>query len=244
MISINTKKKVNRNNSFFISQGSLKLDNLDQSEDLLSIETDKREREEINELIKNIIAMNLSETKERMHKEFIKFQHHIKDSVQSYSQQIKNITAYEKRLIEQYTDMKIKTDKIEIISEKISKIEEKFTTNEIRFNNLSKDFHNAVNKYDDIYLNNLIVPGKIGNYCKYKNIKDFILYVFNKFNEYDLKKENDLLKMKLNQEKQEKFINKISCEINSLRNETMKMNANRKIYFEEKLAEEINKIIV
>ena len=224
-----SKKKVFRNNSLFGTQINLKLDNLDISEELISIERNKREREEINELIRNLIASNLSETKEKIHKEYLQFQHRINDSIQNYSQQIKNITACEKRLIEQYAETKIKTDKIEIIAEKTSKIEEKMTTYEVRFNNLSKDFHNAVNKYDDLYLNNLTIPGKIGNYCKYKNVKDFLLYAFNKFNEYDLKKESDMLKMKITQEKLDKFINKFSCEMTLLRDEAMQINTKKKI---------------
>ena len=242
MTTINPKKIIQRNNSLFSTEIKLKLDNLEQSEEIVTLERNRREREEVNESIKNIIAINLAETKEKIHKEYLQFQHRINDSIQTYSQQIKNITACEKRLIEQYADTKIKTDKIEIVSEKISKIDERLTTYEIRFNNLSKDFRNAVSKYDSLFLDNMTVPGKIGNYCKYKNIKEFLSYAFNKFNEFDLKRENDVSMMKLNQDKIDRFIKKFTCEMNSLRDEAIQLTAKKVNYLEKRLGEETTKI--
>ena len=47
---------------------------------------------------------------------------------------------------------------------------EHIINNDVRINSLRKDFDNACYKYDKIYLNNLIVSGQIGDYCKYKTI--------------------------------------------------------------------------
>jgi hypothetical protein len=40
--------------------------------------------------------------------------------------------------------------------------------------NFEKDFKLLQNKLDTIYLENLVIPGKIGEYCTYKNLREYI----------------------------------------------------------------------
>jgi len=47
-------------------------------------------------------------------------------------------------------------------------------TLELKLGNLEKDFSNACNKYDRHYLENMVLPGTIGDYCKYKNLKEYL----------------------------------------------------------------------
>ena len=44
--------------------------------------------------------MNMAKIRETIYKEYMQFQHRINDSIQSYSQNLKNISLFEKRLIE------------------------------------------------------------------------------------------------------------------------------------------------
>ncbi len=44
---------------------------------------------------------------------------------------------------------------------------------EIKLSNLQKDVSNACTKYDKHYLDNMIVPGLIGDYCKFRNLKEY-----------------------------------------------------------------------
>jgi hypothetical protein len=45
---------------------------------------------------------------------------------------------------------------------------------DIRLNSFQKEFSNACYKYDKIYLENLHLPGTIGENCTYKNLRDYI----------------------------------------------------------------------
>ncbi len=44
----------------------------------------------------------------------------------------------------------------------------------ICLNSFEKQLRDAINKYDKIVLENLIVPGTIGEYCQFKNLKEYI----------------------------------------------------------------------
>ena len=238
-MSYTTKKNLSKSNSLFSTQ--LKASQEIPNDSPIKL-TEKDREEEINKKIKNIISINLADLKEKTHKDYLQFQYRINDSIQSYTQKVKTLTACEKRLIEQFADIKIKTEKIESLSEKLTKIDDRLTTYEIRFNNLLRDFKEAVSKYDDLFLDNMNVPGKIGKYCKYKNIKEFLSYTFNKFNEFDLKKESDAAKTKYNMEKVEKFIKKINFEMDIIREESGQIINKRIGLFEKKIGEDIIEI--
>jgi hypothetical protein len=49
------------------------------------------------------------------------------------------------------------------------------TNHEIKLNSVSKDLKDSISKYDKIYLENLFLPGIIGeSNCRFKNMKEFI----------------------------------------------------------------------
>ena len=225
-------------------------ENLEDTKGNMSLEKEKRKNKEkeldkekeTNKLIHNILSINLAEFKETIHKEYLQFQHRINDSLQNYSQKLKNIFACEKRLIDQYADIKIQTEKIELNSDKIAKIDDRLTTYEIRLTNLLRDFRSSCSKYDMLFIDNMTVPGKIGNYCKFRNIKEFLAYAYTKFEEFDLKKESDIAKMKNNQEKIDKLIQKTNIEMNMLREESTQITTKKVGYVEQKLGGEIQDI--
>lgn len=91
---------------------------------------------------------------------------------------------------------KSKIEKIDDFISFISKTNDVLTTHEIRINLAIKEISNAKYKYDKIIIDNLHVPGFIGDYCKYKNLKEYLdfnikeMFVLNSFkqkNEMDLK---------------------------------------------------------
>ena len=205
-------------------------------------EREMEKEKEVDKLIKNILSINLAEMKEAIHKEYLQFQHTINDSIQNYSQKLKNLSACEKRLIEQFADIKMKMEKVETTSDKVNDVDDRVTTYEIRLTNLLRDFQSACIKYDGLFIDNMTVPGKIGNYCKYRNIREFLSFAFNKFNEFDLKKESDNTKMKNNQEKIDKFIKKIKIEMDILREESVQLSNKKAGFVEKKLTEEIDAI--
>ena len=238
--------KIGRSNSLFSTQIKLRQELSEKNKEKNLKESDKKldkaKEEDIKIFIKKMISINLSELKESIHKEYLQFQHRINDSIQSYSQNLKNISTSEKRLIEQYADIKIKAEKIELFSDKLTKIDDRLTVCEIRFNNLLRDFKQAVDKYDSLFLDNMSIPGIIGKFCKYKNIKEFLYYAYNKFNTFDLKRESDVAQMKYSQEKMQKFMKKINCEMDIIREESIQITTKKAGFLEKRINEEINEI--
>jgi len=44
----------------------------------------------------------------------------------------------------------------------------------LRLVNLQKDLSQLNEKYDKIFEENLIIPGTIGDFCKFKNMREYI----------------------------------------------------------------------
>ena len=236
---LNHNQNNKKNNIFETQLESIKGNSNNQNNNQ---KVEEEKEQQTNILIRKFLSMNLSEFKESIHREYLQFQHRINNSILNLSQKVKNVSDCENRLIEQFADIKIKTDKIELISDKLSQIDDKITIYEIRSTNLNRDFKAAVDKYDSLFLDNLHVPGKIGKFCKYKNIREFLAYALNKFNEFDLKRESDNAKMKYSQEKIDKYMKKINCEIDVLREEIMQISNKKAAFLEKKIKEEITEV--
>ena len=68
----------------------------------------------------------------------------------------------------------------ELISYK-KKANDQMISHEFKLTQLQKDLSNATYKYDKMYLDNLIIPGSIGDYCRYRNLKEYLEVLFFKF---------------------------------------------------------------
>ena len=79
-----------------------------------------------------------------------------------------NITITQKEKIEKITDFQKFQDRTT----------DHLLMQELRLNNLQKDLNTSCAKYDRHYLDNLIVPGLVGDYCKFKNLKEFVDVIF------------------------------------------------------------------
>jgi hypothetical protein len=51
---------------------------------------------------------------------------------------------------------------------------EKMITQGVKMNGIYKELKDAVSKYDKIYLENLFIPGVIGEFCRFKNNREFV----------------------------------------------------------------------
>ena len=202
----------------------------------------KKNDEETQKLVKNIISINFSDFKESIYKENIQFQSKINNTIKSYSKQLNSLSNYERILVEQFSNIKNKIEKIDIFSDKLTKFEDKLTILEIRLNNLLRDYHESVTKYDDLFLDNMSVPGKIGKFCKFKNIREFLSFAFDKINQFDLKTENFDVKLKNSREKVDKLLKKFACEMDLARDETQQVASKKFDLYEFKLNSEIKEI--
>ncbi len=51
-------------------------------------------------------------------------------------------------------------------------------THSCKLDNISKDLNEACNKYDKFFIENLSLPGIIGEGSKYKNMRDYIDVIY------------------------------------------------------------------
>lgn len=62
---------------------------------------------------------------------------------------------------------------IELVAFK-KKMNDQIISHEFKLTQLQKELSNATYKYDRMYLDNLIIPGTIGDYCRYRNLKEYL----------------------------------------------------------------------
>ena len=103
-----------------------------------------------------------------------------KESLEQFDLKIKDL----KTLLNQYqnetniflTKEDFQEEKKDIINQATNKkmFDEKFTAIDIQISALRKDMSESNFKYDKIFIDQLTLPGIIGNKCKYKSIKDYI----------------------------------------------------------------------
>ena len=70
---------------------------------------------------------------------------------------------------------KVLIDSIHSIKTWENKAQDQITNIEIRLNGIQRELKDTVSKYDKIFMENLFIPGMIGeNNCRYKNMREFI----------------------------------------------------------------------
>ena len=91
-----------------------------------------------------------------------------------------------------------------------TKTNEKLTSHEIRLNNIREYFSKATQKYDEIYLDNMELPGYIGPCAKYKNCQIFFLEVIKDLATLNKYREKNIIDLKMYKDKLETIINSIN----------------------------------
>ena len=155
------------------------------------------------ELNNKKILDEINEAKSTFKINYNNLEHKIYSYIESIEKKITKFDSIEKEIANIFAINNVKSEKIEEILLKISSIETKNLNHYCSFNILQKEFIETKNKLDKMYLNNLCLPGHIGECCKFKNLKDFLMFVIDKFHELDLYKD-------LNKEKLKSYDKKIS----------------------------------
>ena len=84
---------------------------------------------------------------------------------------------------------------------------------------IERDFDNACYKYDRIILNNLQIPGLIGESCTYKNMKEYLIHINKRLNELNVNKDRQEITLKENTKKLEIASQKVAIENEKLKKE-------------------------
>ena len=163
--------------------------------------------------------------------------------IQSFTEKIeanqKNIEKFKKETNIFLTKEEFKSEKREIIRESSNKNsnDEKLTSIEIQIEALRKDLTDSCFKYDKIYIDQLTLPGIIGDGCKFKGVKDYIKQNIEDLSNINYTNEKTLKDIRMGKAKMENRIKEFNIQIESYK-QTINQNLNIKIaQFEERLDE-------
>ena len=194
----------------------------------------------------NISLTQLNKFKEDMLKQLKDIENKMYlDTIDLKKEMFSKVNMFEKTLNEQgihiaslnekHIQSQVQYDKLVELDKSYRKLNEESMTQSLRIKNLDKSVQDNFYKYDRLYLDNLCIPGLIGDYCKFKNFKDFIESNQNQLQSLLNFKNKHTLDLKNYKEKLENIIGQFTLQVSQI-------DRNNKDYTNLKL-ENIEKII-
>ena len=196
---------------------------------------------------KEEILSLISEKEINLNSKIEKFNEQLSQVELNYEKKTQNIT-------QQYNDFTTTAAKINNRLDRLNSYEafthktnDQLVSHEIRLTNLNKELQKAINKYDKIYLDNLVLPGYIGECCKFKNAKEFFDDTITQLSLLNTFKEKQILDLKKYKDRLETIIHNFNLQVENntkanmkYTNETCERNEKK---FKEKF-EELNERIL
>ena len=122
---------------------------------------------------KEEIVNSLCQVEEKAEFKISQFDSYLNNQLESFQMKISELYLIINSLTEKTTKLEMKVDTINNTMPNIKKVSETVTTSEIKLENIEKDIEKMKIKYEK-NLDNLQVKGVIGEFCKYKNFKEFV----------------------------------------------------------------------
>ena len=143
-----------------------------------------KKKEDLNSLayFKEEMINSLSQMEEKTSNKISYFDSFLHNQLESFQSKLSDFQSLINVLSEKTTKLEMKTESLSNSMPQLKNVNENLITSDIKIANLEKDFEKMCNKYDKIFSENLKVQGVIGDYCKFKSIKDFINVTFNEVN--------------------------------------------------------------
>jgi hypothetical protein len=110
---------------------------------------------------------------------------------------------------------KVKLEKIDDLLMFQKKTTDQMITHEVKLTQIQKDLTAACYKYDKIYLDNLILPGTIGDFCRFKNMKEYIEHNIGQIASLNSFKEKHSIDLKSYKDKLELMIKQINMQLDN-----------------------------
>ena len=130
--------------------------------------------------------------------------------------------------------------------EKISKIvnfkkktEESMFIYDTKINSLERDLSNAIYKMDQTINNTILVPGLIGNTCKYPTVRAFLDYCNKTFMDLNAFKDKNIIDLKKYKTKIESLVTSFNLQIENIQNKFIDYFNKRFVEVETKLMDRI-----
>ena len=153
--------------------------------------------------------------KDDISKKFFDYDNKMINYVSEIENKMENLNEKWNRLFEEINVVKVKNEKSEQLETKINDFQLLIAQHDVRINNLMKDLSDACFKYDKMFLNNLQVPGQIGDCCKWKNLKEYLIYKKKEFNLLDAYKQKNQMNFQSYKDKLDLITGKLNNQVDN-----------------------------
>ena len=120
------------------------------------------------------------------------------------------------------------------------KINESLLNNEMKIDSIKYDLKNSINKYDNLFLENIFCPGLIGNSNKYKTFRELLDYILSQIRNLNSFKDTNNIDFKTYKVKLDNSIQNFKFQFDGI-NRTLKEYTNKQFYdCEEKIKNNFN----
>ncbi len=142
--------------------------------------TEKLSEESIRAIIKDECHNILKEMNSKLNNSITNTHNELSDQINILNDSQSKISIKLDELNHMVNTDKAYVDRIQDLLNFQKKINDQINSHELRLTNATKSLKDACYKYDNIYLENLCIPGVIGEFCRFKTIKDYIeVIIFN-----------------------------------------------------------------
>ena len=152
---------------------------------------------------KNEILSIINENNKKLEEKIEKYKIQITTTENEYDKNTKRINSQYTEILNSQAQLNTRLDKLKGYDAFVLKTNDQITSHELRLNAIKTDLTKSIHKYDKIYLDNLILPGYIGEFSKYKNCQIFFDDVILQLSKLNSFKEKNILDLKSYKEKLE-----------------------------------------
>ncbi len=165
----------------------------------------------------------------------------INDTINQMTTKLDLLTSKLENLDTYFNEYKIKVDKIDEFIQFKNKTLDQITSHELRINTILNDVSNMRLKYDKLFLDNLTVPGFIGEFCKFKTIRDYLDNNIKEMDSLNSFKNDTLLELKSYNRKIENLVKQFTGSLDSFGDRQNNILSEIKIQIHDMVEKEITK---
>ena len=162
---------------------------------------------------KEDIFKSLKDIENKVYLETLDFRNELAAKVSSLEKVIEDQTKYNNEFSEKVVSFQIQNERFNVLESNYRKLYEESVTQGVRVKNMDKQITDGFYKYDKMYLDHLSMPGIIGEYCKYKTLKDYVEFTSSQITMFNNFKDKHSLELKTYKDKLDSIINQFHLQV-------------------------------
>ena len=187
----------------------------------------------------NEVLMDIKKLDHKLNGKIDEKNNELNDKITKTEQKVSILVTQISEVLNSIATNKSYEDKIANFVNFKQKTEESLFVFESKIHTLEKDISNAVYKFDNIINNTILVPGLIGNSCKYPSVKAFLNYTNKSILELISFKEKNIIDLKSYKSKLESIIQQFNLQIENIQTKFVEYVNKRFNEMENKLMDRI-----